>query len=243
MGIAVPTNKKYTHFRQLAVNRRRCQLQPHVTIESLGPAAVGTIYGIGRNYAEHAKELGNSAPTEEPIVFLKAPSSVRTLMDGAMAYAAETVHFEAELVVRIGQTVPMGRTNVGWDVIDAITLGLDLTRRDKQTELKGKGLPWTLAKSFTGASVLAPFIRTSDFQGISDFEFYFYLNDTLRQSGDTRQMIFDVPTILTFLAASNTLVAGDLIFTGTPSGVGPMKKGDHFTLELTNPKRRWSGIL
>ncbi len=218
-------------------------MQPHISIEAFGPAPVGTIYGIGRNFTEHARELGNKAPTSEPVVFLKAASSVRSMMDGPLAHSADSIHHEAELVIRIGQTVPMGHASVGWEVIDAITLGLDLTLRDKQTELKSNGLPWTLAKSFAGASVLAPFLRANDFEGITDFEFRFYLNDTLRQSGDTRYMIFDVPNILTFLARSNTLLPGDLIFTGTPAGVGPIHKGDQFTLELLNPRRRWSGIL
>jgi 2-keto-4-pentenoate hydratase/2-oxohepta-3-ene-1,7-dioic acid hydratase in catechol pathway len=218
-------------------------MHPSVTIESLGPVPVGTIYAIGRNYAEHARELDNPAPQGEPVVFIKASSSVRSLLESPLAHSSEPIHYETELVIRIGKTICMGQSRVGWDAVDALTLGLDLTRRAKQSELKANGLPWTLAKSFTGAAVLAPFIPLAECVGVTHFEFRFFLNDTLRQTGDTRQMIFDVPTILTFLASSNDLLAGDLIFTGTPAGVGPMQKGDHFTLELLNPKRRWQGVL
>lgn len=218
-------------------------MQPFVTIEGSGPAPVGTIYGIGRNYAEHAKELGNAVPTAEPVVFLKASSSIRALTGGTMAFSSEPLHHEAELVLRIGQTVPLGTKNVGWDCIDAIGLGLDLTRREKQAELKSNGLPWTLAKSFSGASVVSPMLRLTDCGSLNFFRFKFFINDVLKQEGDTRQMIFDVPTILSFLTSFNTLIAGDLIFTGTPSGVGPMLKGQSFMLELEEPHRRWNGIL
>jgi 2-keto-4-pentenoate hydratase/2-oxohepta-3-ene-1,7-dioic acid hydratase in catechol pathway len=218
-------------------------MQPSVTIENSGPAIVPTIYGIGRNYAEHAKELGNSVPIGEPVVFLKAPASLRPLGSGTMAFSGEAFHHEAELVLRIGQTVPVGSKQCGWNVIDAIGLGLDLTRREKQAELKSKGLPWTLAKSFAGAAVVSPLIRLTDCGEKRAFRFKLFINDQLKQSGDTNQMIFDVPTIIDFLASFNTLLPGDLIFTGTPSGVGPISRGDKFTLELEEPHRHWSGTL
>lgn len=218
-------------------------MQPSIIIEGLGPSAVGTIYGIGRNYAEHAKELGNEAPRGEPVVFLKAVSSIRSLASGGLAFPAETFHHEAELVLRIGQTLPLGTQNLGWNCIDAIGLGLDLTRREKQSELKSKGLPWTLAKSFTGSSILSPMLRLTDCSEQTFFRFKFYIDSVLTQEGDTRNMLFDVPAILRFLTSFNTLLAGDLIFTGTPQGVGPIKQGQSFTLELEEPHRRWFGTL
>ena len=214
-----------------------------VTIEGLGPAGIGTIYGIGRNYAEHAKELGTQIPDKEPVVFLKAASSVRPLVGGPIAFGGEGIHFEAELVIRIGQTVPMGTNPVGWQFVDAIGLGLDLTRRDQQNHLKSQGLPWTLAKSFAGASVISPLIRTSELGGQTTFKFKFFVEEKLRQAGDTGLMIFSVPDLIKFLATSNTLLPGDLIFTGTPSGVGPINKGQNFRLELENPHRSWNGII
>lgn len=218
-------------------------MQPLVSIESFGSSAVGTIYGIGRNYSEHALELGNPAPVGEPVVFLKAPSSVRPLSGGTLAFSTEVFHFEAELVLRIGQNVPMGSKNIGWSCVAGIGLGLDLTRREKQNELKAKGLPWTLAKSFAGSSLLSPFIQIRDLGGQEFFQFKFSIDGNLRQQGDTRQMTFDVPSILQYLSSFNSLLTGDLIFTGTPAGVGPISKGDNFTLELLEPHRKWNGVL
>ncbi len=218
-------------------------MQPFVSIEGFGSAAVGTIYGIGRNYAEHAIELGNSVPVGEPVVFLKAPSSVRSLLSGGLAFAGETFHFEAELVIRIGQNIAMGSQGLGWASVAGIGLGIDLTRREKQNELKSKGLPWTLAKSFAGSSLLSPFIQASEVGGLEFFQFKFSVDNKLRQNGDTHHMIFDVPSILQYLSSFNTLLTGDLIFTGTPAGVGSMCKGDPFTLELMEPHRKWEGIL
>ncbi len=218
-------------------------MQPTVTIENFGPAPVPTIYGIGRNYLEHVKELGNTPPVGEPVVFLKAPSSLRPLASGKMGFPDTAFHYEAELVLRIGQTTAVGTKGVGWDIVDAIGLGIDITRREKQAELKAKGLPWTLAKSFSGASVVSPLVRLSDCETKENFRFKFYLNDELKQTGDTAQMIFSVPQVLDFLLSFNTLLPGDLIFTGTPAGVGPIKKGDKFLLELLEPHRQWLGVL
>jgi 2-keto-4-pentenoate hydratase/2-oxohepta-3-ene-1,7-dioic acid hydratase in catechol pathway len=214
-----------------------------ISIEGIGGVSVGTIYGIGRNYAEHAHELGNPAPSNEPVVFLKAASSVRDLVNGVVAYIDQNLHYEAELVVRIGHTVPIGSETPGWNAIDAIGLGIDLTHRDKQAELKSKGLPWSLAKSFAGASIITPLIPAHVWNGLTDFKFKFYLDNTLRQEGDTRKMIFSIPQIIRFLSTSNNLLPGDLIFTGTPAGVGPILSGQIFGLELSNPHRMWTGRI
>jgi 2-keto-4-pentenoate hydratase/2-oxohepta-3-ene-1,7-dioic acid hydratase in catechol pathway len=214
-----------------------------VNIEGLGATPVGTIYGIGRNYADHARELGNPEPSEEPVVFLKAASSIRGLENGVVAYADQTLHYEAELVVRIGQIVALGTEPQGWSAIDAVGLGVDLTHRDKQSELKAKGLPWSLAKSFAGASIVTPMVPAEAWNGVTDFQFKFYLENTLRQQGDTRNMIFSVPHIIRFLSRTNNLLPGDLIFTGTPAGVGPIEPGQTFRLELCNPQRAWTGRM
>lgn len=216
---------------------------PMITIEGLGAAPVGTIYGIGRNYAAHARELGNAAPSEEPVVFLKAASSIRDVAQGVVAYENETLNYEAELVVRVGKTVALGSEPQGWNVIDAVGLGIDLTHRDKQNELKSKGLPWSLAKSFAGASIVSPMLPEHMWDGLTDFKFKFYLENTLCQDGDTTKMIFSIPEIIRFLAKFNNLLPGDLIFTGTPAGVGPISAGQTFRLELNHPHRVWTGRM
>lgn len=212
-------------------------------IEGHEPSPVGTIYGIGRNYLDHAKELGNQAPDNEPVVFLKAPSSVRGLTTGGVAFDGIGIHYEAEVVIRVGKKTEVGSKNVTWHAVDAVGLGLDLTHREKQNQLKAKGLPWALAKSFTGSTILTPMVPTSQLKGQSYFSFDFFIDDQLRQQGDTSKMIFSVPEILTFLATTNTLYPGDIVFTGTPAGVGTITKGQKFRLVLTEPHRSWEGQL
>jgi 2-keto-4-pentenoate hydratase/2-oxohepta-3-ene-1,7-dioic acid hydratase in catechol pathway len=203
-----------------------------------------TIYCIGRNYAEHAKELKNPVPTGEPVVFLKAESAIRGLDAGIVAFNNESFHHEVEVVIRIGQTVAMGQSS-GWDVVDAITLGIDVTRRQKQSDLKAAGLPWVLAKSFSGSAVLAPWLLKRDLNfnlETSAVEFFLKINGELRQRGSTSDMIFSVPTLVTWLATFNELRPGDLIYTGTPAGVAELRVGDHFELGFESPvARQWSG--
>ncbi len=202
--------------------------------------SVGSIFGIGRNYEAHAKELANPVPQGEPVVFLKTASSLRDLETKAeMAFIADTYHHEAELVIRIGKNCTLNE-KLTWNAISHIGLGLDLTRRQVQDQLKAKGLPWTTAKSFAGSAVMTPMVQYS---GGERFEFELLVNGTLRQRGDTAHMIFDVPFILTWLAQFNYLQEGDLIYTGTPAGVGPINKGDRFTLNLQQPARSWTGVL
>lgn len=202
---------------------------------------VPTIYCIGRNYVAHVEELGNVVPGE-PVVFLKAATTVRGLAPSPMAFPTETFDHEAELVLRIGRPVPVGGP-AGWPDVDGFTLGLDLTRRAIQRACKERRLPWTPAKSFAGSAVLAPMVAAPP---APPFRFSLTVGGELRQSGDTRRLIFDVPRVLTYLASLAPLGPGDLVFTGTPEGVGPLRVGDDFALALsdaTGASWTWAGTL
>jgi 2-keto-4-pentenoate hydratase/2-oxohepta-3-ene-1,7-dioic acid hydratase in catechol pathway len=187
------------------------------------PQLSGNIYCIGRNYADHARELGNEIPAE-PVVFLKAPSSLRRLAEGPIAFPDETYHHELELVLLVGRYLSK-QADIGEDAVAAVTLGLDLTRRGVQDQLKKKSLPWTIAKSFAGAGILAPFVSA---QGVdlTKIDLQLEVNGEVKQVGHTRDMMFPCYTILHYLVTLQNLYPGDLVFTGTPSGVGPLRRGD-----------------
>lgn len=203
---------------------------------------VGTIYGIGRNYVLHAKELGNAVPTE-PVVFLKARTSLRGLDPAPLAFD-EAYHHEVELVLLVGSPVPLG-ADPGWGAVAAVTLGLDLTRREVQRRCKEQGLPWVPAKSFAGGAVVAPFVPLADLGDTAPLTFSLDVNGERRQEGDAAEMSFDVPALLRYLASLAPLAPGDLVFTGTPAGVGPIRKGDAFTMRLATPAGAhvFSGLL
>lgn len=205
--------------------------------------AVGTVYGIGRNYALHAAELGNAVP-EEPLVFLKARSSVRGLGPAPMAFAGETFHHELEVVLLIGERVGLGE-DPGWEAVEAVTLGLDLTRRAVQTRCKEKGWPWTTAKSFGGSAVLAPFLSCATVGIDRPLALSLEVNGEPRQRSDTSHLLFPVPVLLRHLASLAPLEPGDVVFTGTPEGVGPIRVGDGFRmrLEAAGGTWTWDGVL
>lgn len=200
-----------------------------------------TVYGIGRNYREHAAELRNDVPSE-PIVFLKHLSSLRPLSGGPLAYPGEVFHHEAEVVVLVGKNLAMGQ-KASWHDISAIGLGLDLTRREAQAALKAQGLPWTKAKAFDGAAPISTFIPRQAFPKLDDIEFTLHVGHELRQKGSTKDMLFSVESILGHLLSFTSLYEGDLIFTGTPSGVGPIKHGDSFKLAFTDLGLEFEGCL
>jgi len=196
------------------------QLEP---AQAEWPKISGNIYCIGRNYAEHAKELGNEVPAE-PVVFLKAPSALRRLAEGPLAFPDETFHHELELVLLVGRHLKV-QSDVSRDSVVAVTLGLDLTRRGVQDQLKKKSLPWTIAKSFAGAGILAPFLSAHGLD-LTQIDLQLEVNGEVKQMGHTRDMMFPCYTILHYLVSLQNLYPGDLIFTGTPSGVGPLRRGD-----------------
>ncbi|MEX2435689.1 MAG: fumarylacetoacetate hydrolase family protein [Balneolaceae bacterium] len=194
----------------------------------------GTLFCIGRNYAKHAAEMKSDLP-EEPVVFLKPRSSL--VFDDSPILLPERsgdVHHEVELVVLIGSELKNADRNEAKKAIKAIGIGLDLTARDIQADAKKKGLPWSLAKGFdTFAPLgnLVPYNGQTDLQNLS---LKIRINDEIRQEGNTKDMIFPVTELLSYLSHQFTLHPGDLIFTGTPEGVGPVYRGDKIFASLQN---------
>ncbi len=202
---------------------------------------MSNIYCIGRNYALHAKELGNEVP-ETPLVFLKTPSSLRSFSPIEMPFTKETFHFEGELVLKIAKDHDLNQS-FSSDSIEALAFGIDLTRRQEQSKLKEKGHPWTTSKSFLGSAIVGKFYAWDMFKNLPSLEYKFFLNDELKQHGDTKNMMFDFETIINHLNSFSPLKKDDLIFTGTPEGVGEIRKGDHFSFEMISPSLKESGQL
>ncbi len=183
-----------------------------------------TIFCIGRNYAAHAREMGSTPDSHgEPVVFLKpahallAPPGPIRFLDGA-----GEIHHEAELVVRVGT----GTT------VEAIALGLDLTDRTRQAEAKKAGLPWAAAKGFRGSAPIGPFVAISRVPALDAVRFTLRIDGTIKQRGDTSLMLRPIALLVTQLDRWFGLERGDLIFTGTPEGVGPIASGNVLDLEI-----------
>lgn len=177
---------------------------------------------VGRNYTEHAKELNNDVPTE-PVLFMK-PKSALLYPDKPLFYPEFTddLHYECELVVRIGKNGRHITERQAKYFVDAITLGIDFTARDVQKKLKDKGLPWELAKAFDGSAAVGTFQPTTPATNLQNLHFELKKNEEIVQKGHTADMIFTVSKVIAFASNYFTLNIGDLIFTGTPAGVGPV---------------------
>ncbi|MFT4095028.1 MAG: fumarylacetoacetate hydrolase family protein [Niabella sp.] len=184
------------------------------------------IFCIGRNYVAHARELGNEVP-EEPVVFLKPKSAL--LKPHLPFYYPEftnELHYECELVLRVSKNGRYINKRFAHQYYDAITLGIDFTARDIQNELKKKGLPWEKAKAWDNSAVIGKWRPVSDFENLKDINFGFYKNNELVQEGNSGRMIHSFNTILVNISKYFSLNIGDIIFTGTPSGVGEVLPGD-----------------
>ncbi|RKG43410.1 MULTISPECIES: fumarylacetoacetate hydrolase family protein [Acinetobacter] len=189
---------------------------------------------VGRSYADHAKELGNAVP-DRPVLFMKPPSALSTLDAGIdWNKTLGSCHYECELTLRIGQTLKAETDpQKALQAVDAVTLGLDLTLRDLQDDLKKKGQPWERAKAYDGSCMLADWVDVSSV--VSDWKDVHYtlqVNDELRQKGDTALLIFDVGTLLADISQVFTLEAGDVVMTGTPTGVAALQAGDQLSMTL-----------
>ncbi len=181
---------------------------------------------VGRNYALHAQELGNAVPTE-PVLFLKPETALLPAGEEAAIPAfTNDLHYECELVVRIGRKAQNVTETEAGKHIEALTLGIDFTARDLQDELKKKGLPWERAKAFDGSAAVGHFLPAGDFEDLQDLRFALSKNGKTVQKGHTGDMIFSIAALLSYVSRYFTLLPGDLLFTGTPAGVGPVAAGD-----------------
>lgn len=197
---------------------------------------INRIFCIGKNYAAHVEELAHlgHAPDGECVVFMKPPSCVVPVgRPIVLPQNQGAIHHEAELVVRLGRfdnggrNIPEGRATAH---ITHLTLGLDLTLRELQTSLKNRGAPWELAKAFDGAAPLGEW-TAYDNRDLQSLEFSLHVNGALRQLGQTGKMLFSIARQIHILSQTWQLAEGDIIYTGTPEGVGPLQSGDQVDLE------------
>lgn len=189
---------------------------------------------IGLNYRKHAHELGWPLPSE-PVVFMKPDSSI--LKNNKPFFLPDfsvDIQYEVEIVVRISKLGKGIASKFAHRYYDAITLGIDITARDLQSRLKSDGMPWELSKCFDGAAPIGEFIPISEFKNISDINFRLEINNKVRQEGNSSDMIFGIDKLIEYVSRYFTLKTGDLIFTGTPPGVGKMQKNDNLVAYLEN---------
>ena len=188
------------------------------------------IFAIGMNYAEHNKELGETLyRAEEPVIFTKADSALLT--DGKPFFIpdfTERCEYETELVVRICRLGRSISSRFAHRYYDAVTVGIDFTARDLQQRLRQQGLPWEICKGFDGSAVVGRFIpMTALERGIQDLHFHLSINGQTAQEGHTADMLHPVDELVSYISRFFTLKTGDLIYTGTPTGVGPVHIDDH----------------
>ena len=182
---------------------------------------------VGRNYAAHAKELNNSVE-EEPVIFLKPDTALlNNNQDFYLPDFSNDIHYETEVVVKINKAGKHIDEKFAHRYYDSISLGIDFTARDLQSMLKAKGLPWERAKAFDGSAVIGSFLPLADVGMISDLNFSMNLNGQKVQSANTSEMVFSVDKVIAFVSRFITLKTGDLIYTGTPQGVGKVNVGDN----------------
>jgi len=190
------------------------------------------IIAIGRNYAAHAKELNNPVPGK-PVIFLKPDTAL--LKDNKPFYIPDfsnNIHFELEVVLKVAKEGKHIAEKFASKYYDEIGLGIDFTARDIQAEHKEKGLPWELAKAFDHSAAVSEFLPKEEFANLSDLDFELKINNEIRQKGNTSLILFSYDYIISFVSKYITLKKGDLIFTGTPEGVGQVHPGDKLNANL-----------
>ncbi|MGD1844830.1 MAG: fumarylacetoacetate hydrolase family protein [Salibacteraceae bacterium] len=182
---------------------------------------------IGRNYADHAKELNNAIPNE-PVFFLKPDTALLT-RNKPFFYPdfSKEIHFETEVVVKIKRLGKNIEERFAHKYYDEVGLGIDFTARDLQRTCKQKGLPWEKAKAFDNSAAISEFVPLSSLPDSGHWDFHLDINGERKQTGNTRDMLFSIHRVIAYLSQFFTLRTGDLIYTGTPAGVGPVHIGDY----------------
>lgn len=193
---------------------------------------IQNIFCIGRNYAKHIAELNNATPTE-PLVFLKPTSALAVEGDLiTLPSFSDAIHYEAELVIYIKENAKNLSEESALSVIGGYGVGLDLTARDLQDQIKKRGEPWTKCKGFPGAAIVSAFISADKIKDPTDITFTFKQNGKLRQNGNSKMMLYPIAEIIAYLSTVYGLSKGDIIYTGTPEGVGKLAPGDQLILTL-----------
>lgn len=194
------------------------------------------IIAIGRNYIDHAKELNNPVP-KEPIFFLM-PDSALLKNNQPFFYPdfSTDIHYEVEIVVKLNRLGKNVASKFAHRYYSEIGIGIDFTARDLQQKCKEKGLPWEISKSFDGAAVISKLISLDKFGNINNINFRLELNGKVAQKANTSEMIFKVDELIEHVSKYMTIKIGDLMYTGTPSGVGPVKIGDRLTAYVEDEK-------
>ncbi len=216
-----------------------CPPQPRIPVRGGGTFPVRRIYCVGRNFADHAREMGAAVPASkedrgQPVFFLKPADAI--VIDGVVPYPPGTrdLHHEVELVVAIGKDAQPGL--IDRDDADALIfgygIGLDLTRRDLQAAAKAKGLPWDTSKAFDHSAPVSELVHAADLSHLQSRTLSLQVNGQIRQRTQLADLIWDVPDILLELSKLYALRAGDLVFMGTPAGVAPLQVGDQFLAAL-----------
>ncbi len=191
---------------------------------------------IGRNYANHAKELNNPLP-EQPVFFLKPESAlIQKNKPFFLPDFSKEIHHEVELVVKINRLGKHIQEEFAHRYYDEIGIGIDFTARDIQDQCKKMGLPWEIAKAFDGSAPLGEFVSKEELGPLDNLHFDLKVNGQSRQVGSTRDMIFSIDAIIAYVSRFMTLKIGDLIYTGTPEGVAPVQIGDHLEAAIAGRK-------
>ena len=200
---------------------------PVIPVQGKAGIPVGRIFCVGRNYADHAAEMGHEVDREAPFYFTKSAHAV-LLSGNDMPYPPRTadLHHEMELVVAIGATAKDVSEADAMDMVFGYGCGLDMTRRDLQAAAKAKRRPWDTGKDFDHAAIIAPLTQKADTAKIEDLTIKLEVNGEVRQQAQLSDMVWSIPEIIADLSTLYTLHHGDLIMTGTPAGVGPVVKGD-----------------
>ncbi len=190
------------------------------------------IFCIAANYRKHGEEI-NLQPEDKPVFFSKPETSIlRNHYDFYIPDFSNQVEYETEVVIKIGKMCKAVSPKFANRYYEEITVGLDITARDLQNEYRAKGLPWFLSKGFDNSAPLGDFVSKKEFASVYDLSFGLKINGIVAQSGNTKDMIFSFDEIVSHISQYITLKQGDLIFTGTPVGVGPLRIGDHLEAEI-----------
>jgi len=186
------------------------------------------IFAVGLNYASHNKEMERTFVSKEPILFMKPDTA---LLKGSKPFFlpdfSEEIHYETELVVKINRLGKNIGERFAYRYYDEITVGIDFTARDLQRKQKELGLPWEIAKGFDNSAAIGRFVSKNQVSDIQNVDFRLDINNQTVQRGNTKEMIYPIDTIIAYISRFFTLKIGDLIFTGTPAGIGPVKINDY----------------